>query len=710
MQWNSTRFDRFRHGMDRLSLAVVGILFCIINVWLLLLSGFSTSYISTGSSEKTFFVQDSMLCNLISTVLVLLFCVFLRKQWAAIRRTSPFLSSLTFVRAKRLLLGITLLLGVFWVLATQIVPGADQSAVLEAAAGLHTKSYALFAPGEYISRFPHQIGMVTVLYALGFLFGDANYLVFQLCNVCGIVVIYKILSELAGMFGLKKGGQLMVLVLGLCFFPLTLYASFVYGNVLGLTFSLIAIQQELFYFRDFRWHHMLFSAVAIALAVFLKSNYLIFFIGMLLLALLECLRQKKLRILLLAVLLALFYVGQSVVPRTFIQLKTGYDMNLGMSSLSYIAMGLQENHQRASGWYNQYNDRSFNRSEFDADTQAEMVKNDISKSIQNLLSGKRNAVRFFATKTASQWNNPTFQCFWIAQVRPSAVSRSAWLRWVLSTPVSTMLAGYLNLLQFFILFGSLLSLLLCNSTWRRGAFLLEMIVIGGFLFHLFWEAKAQYTLSYFVLLLPCAVAGYSSLLDKLCASADDSAANLRRLLPVRRLSVCCVVLVGIGALSTVFSPLHTLLQPDWDTDAFQQYVEAHTADTSIAEGEYIVQPYADSSWCLADQGDSEIVLSRESQSILLVSYMDIYRIRFPQSLCYLEFPPLYDGTKYGSVQSGDRENTGIQEWRFLSAGEANCSYILIGEDSALTYDTVSGTVTLAQYTGDDNQKWRFATP
>jgi hypothetical protein len=696
--------------MDALSLTVVGVLFGIINSWLLLLSGFSTSYIATGSSEKTFLVADHILPQLVAVLLLLAVLVLLRKKSAAIRARFPALASLRFDQTKRLLLLLHFLLGAFWVLSTQIVPGADQASVLEAAAGLHTKSYALFAPGEYISRFPHQIGMVTVLYALGFLFGDANYLAFQLCNVVGVVVIYKTLSELAGRFGLKQSGQLMVLVLGLFFFPLTLYSSFVYGNILGLTFALLAIQQELLFFRDFRKKPMVLAAVFIALAIFFKNNYLIFFIGMLLLALLECLRQKKRRILLLVVLLFVCYAAQAVVPRAFIERKTGYDMHSGMSSLSYIAMGLQENNRRASGWYNEYNDRSFNQCGYDAAQQAELVKADIARSVRNLLNGKRNPVHFFADKTASQWNNPTFQCFWISQVRPSAISRSAWLRWVLSTSGSTLLARYLNLLQFLILFGSLLSLFFRRASWRRGAFVLEMIVIGGFLFHLFWEAKAQYTLSYFVLLLPLSVYGYSSLVDRILSSEGNVAAAKRYPALPRRFGLCAAVCIAVGGLSFVVSPLHTLLQPNEDTAAFRQYAAEHTTDKTIAGGEYVIQPYADASWCLTDTEQNTITLSRETQSILLISYMDSYRIRFPQTLCYLDFPLLYNGAKYEAIQSSEREYSGTQEWRLLSAGEQDCAYILIGEDSALTYDTTSGTVRLTQYTGAQNQIWRFAAP
>ena len=38
-----------------------------------------------------------------------------------------------------------------------------------------------------------------------------------------------------------------------------------------------------------------------------------------------------------------------------------------------------------------------------------------------------------------------------------------------------------------------------------------IIFIGGFLFHLIWEAKCQYTITYFVLLIPYSVKGYIDL-------------------------------------------------------------------------------------------------------------------------------------------------------------------------------------------------------
>ena len=45
--------------------------------------------------------------------------------------------------------------------------------------------------------------------------------------------------------------------------------------------------------------------------------------------------------------------------------------------------------------------------------------------------------------------------------------------------------------------------------------LLIVTFVGGVLFHIMWEAKAQYTIAYFVLLVPLAINGFWKLIEKL---------------------------------------------------------------------------------------------------------------------------------------------------------------------------------------------------
>ena len=48
-----------------------------------------------------------------------------------------------------------------------------------------------------------------------------------------------------------------------------------------------------------------------------------------------------------------------------------------------------------------------------------------------------------------------------------------------------------------------------------GVAVLPLTFIGGFIFHLFWEGKCQYTLPYFMLLLPLSIIGFYSMAKKL---------------------------------------------------------------------------------------------------------------------------------------------------------------------------------------------------
>lgn len=45
--------------------------------------------------------------------------------------------------------------------------------------------------------------------------------------------------------------------------------------------------------------------------------------------------------------------------------------------------------------------------------------------------------------------------------------------------------------------------------------LLPTIFIGGFLFHLFWEAKGQYTITYFILLIPYCARGLMDMTNEI---------------------------------------------------------------------------------------------------------------------------------------------------------------------------------------------------
>ena len=73
---------------------------------------------------------------------------------------------------------------------------------------------------------------------------------------------------------------------------------------------------------------------------------------------------------------------------------------------------------------------------------------------------------------------------------------------ILNRELRDGITGFLNLYQTFIYWSALLFVILNRKNNNVFLWLPGTAVIGGFLFHMIWEAKGQYTLSYFVLLIP----------------------------------------------------------------------------------------------------------------------------------------------------------------------------------------------------------------
>lgn len=700
---------------------VVGIFFAVITLWLFTVNIFSTSYMSADSGEHTWYSADRVWLNLL---LLLLFCGAL--FWAfGTSRVSSLVERLeqdtVYARSRRILLCLLLSEGILIVFAAQAIPGADQKYVLEAAYSLRAKDYTPFLEGGYISRYPNQLGLTLAVYVLSLLFGDRNYLVFQAANVFCLVIIYKSLGDLAGHFGMGRLSRLALYLTGIFFLPLILYVTFVYGTMPGLALSLTAIAAEMRFLEKYRIRDMLLASVLIAAAVMLKSNYLIFFIGMFIYALVRMVKDKRAAAAGLAFAMLVSYLILWLGARTFIQQKTGEALGKGVSSWSWIAMGLQENTKRANGWYNSYNSYTYTESGYDTKKQAQLAKKEIGSRLEYFMENKAEALRFFVEKCASQWNNPSFQCFWLLQTRSSMNERPGWLRRLLSIDGSHVFYRLLDFLQMVILFGAVLYLFLCKRGAAHGFLLCESIVAGGFLFHLFWEAKCQYTLPYFVLYFPVSVRGYGKLAESCreLSPAGKGQQNQKRTWAERfggRRRDFFIAAAGLclwAALFSVPGPLNALVNTDWDTKEYGEYVEAHQYD-SVEDGTYFICPLLLPGWALAaentEAGNAEKVYVAEKGSenslVKLTTFYDRVHICFAVNALYLDLYGNSEGAD-ARVDAYGRNGTAAQEWGFKETEEAGIYYILIGRNSALTYDEGGKSVTIQEFTYGENQKWRL---
>lgn len=562
-------FSRFVAGTYKV---IISYIFFLIILALLFLAAFSTSFID--SREKIYFLPDSAWANLLFFAAALaLSLLFTRGRIADFARRLEEDEGLFLWLRRGILAFLWIMLSV-WALSTRLVSGGDQITVLDAAYGLANGDFSALSPVNYLYDYNHQVGLAMVELLLNRVLGEYNFTAYHLINAALVPLIFRELSILGGMFGLSRGGQLLVLVLSVLFAPLSLYISFIYGTLPGLLFALLAIRLELRYFRGSSWVQALLSAICIAAAVLLKSNYLIFMVGMLIYAAVEIVRERKAKRLVLVLFVVIFYVAQAKIPLGIFARMRGADIPSGVSTWAWVTMGLQEGDN--PGWYNGYTLDTLIGSEFNTHTQEIWVKEDLKARLEELWRDKDSARDFFVRKTASQWNEPSFESICILFGK-GIDSESGWPGYIISSTGNHRLTLYLNYLNFAILAGALLYIALLRKTEHYfDSLILPMIFIGGFLFHLVWEAKGQYTLPYFVLLLPYAVMGYSEAAKRL-AHAGATLKNGEAALSIDRKSLAVNLVLFTLAVLVLWYLFHgTLGSITGDSAKYMGYLATHS--------------------------------------------------------------------------------------------------------------------------------------
>lgn len=403
------------------------------------------------------------------------------------------------------------------ILLFRCIVSADSKALSDIATEFLKGNYQAFEQGEYLYMYPFQIGLAALLELIYRIFGIENFVVFQLINVACIQLIISTLNKITWELFEDERISRMEAFLSMGMLPLFLFATFVYGDIIGWAFGVGNIYFMIQYLKTDRWQNILKASVLLALGIVVKSNINILVVASVIAILLHVTAKKNYKMLIWIMAVILISQAGSVAVGSIYARRAGLEkLPEGVPKIAWIAMGLQEGDEGgyACGWYNSYNWSVYEENGYDREHTIQACLENLSHSLQKLLHEQRYALNYFYKKFTSQWNMPTFQSLitneWNSRHVENLSSVAIFFIYGFGRDI---LYGFMNFYHFFLFLccGVYCRFSLKEWTLERAYFVLN--IFGGFLFHMIWEAKTRYVLGYFVLFLPLAAWGLIKLTE-----------------------------------------------------------------------------------------------------------------------------------------------------------------------------------------------------
>lgn len=489
---------------------IIGIL---ITIGIGIASFILTYYFTNTYSEYLEYMNyriDNLLLNAIGVVIFLIVIYIVKKL-------------LKNVSNKTLLIVTTIiimLLSAIFICTARILPKADQEVMTYLASEFMKGNYDALEADGYLNRFPFQLGYMYLTELL-FRIVRESAIVMQLLNVIcigGIIILlYKFTNK---MFQNKEVNKIFCLLM-LGFLPIVFFSTFVYGNIIGLLFALIAIYSILIYREKRKMKYLIIASISIGISILLKKNYQIFFVGIVVLLILDFIEKRDKKIWVGIILSAICMILFNKIIFLYTEKRTGIEIADGVPMISYIQMGLKEGSEtKMAGWYDGSVVSIYQEANGDIIKASEKSMNNLKEILNDFSKNPSKIFKVLTEKIATTWLEPTFQTIWINEPAenfnkiPESMKNNKLLISFFDGKLSTAYIEYNNIYEILIFLAAGICLIKGFKKPSIERLSLILMVIGGFFFHLIWETKCYYVLTFYILLLPYAANGIYIVFEK----------------------------------------------------------------------------------------------------------------------------------------------------------------------------------------------------
>ena len=365
---------------------------------------------------------------------------------------------------------------------------------------INSDTYAGIPLGEYIQAYNQQIPQ-AFLYSLFFRlihideFGTPRAL-----NVIAIIIILVAIYKIGNMISKNhKVNKVRLMVLFLTFLSLPMLSTFVYGDIPSLAFALLSVYYMMKFMDYNKLKYFTLATIFSMIAYMFRMNSLIFVIATviyLLFNLFTKITSKTVKENIINALLIVIFIVVSIVPAQIVNdyyiNKYNLDKSKEYPNISYILMGMSES-WRGNGWYNEdIGEPALKNPESSKEEYAEKIKDRLTYFSQNM----GYTFRFYTMKLASMWSENTYSAVRLNLLHES---EDDYLN-VIKEP----LTFYQKALLILMCVCSIIVLIQNRKNLSVNVIYLLLIFMGGFAFHIIWEAKSRYIIPYIVVLIPIA--------------------------------------------------------------------------------------------------------------------------------------------------------------------------------------------------------------
>ena len=504
------RIDSGISLLSKLGAAVIIALSALFMLLLTLSAYLETADVSTNNEagELVELYADNIFLN------ILLLILFMSSLYLLYRHCVNF----SLWRTELVLMLFVLILGCAFIVSVKLAAPwySDSYQLLYAAERAASDDFG--ALDAYFYRFPFQLGYVLYAEIIFRLLGSllpgmpAGYyrLALQGVNVLWLMLAYHAVIQMNWQLFQSRRIQIFTMVLLMFCLPPILSCTFLYGIIPGLALGASAMWAFTAFLRSRRLWKGLLCAVCLGLAVVVKLNYMIFAAAIWIIWLFDLLRNRKIKSFICLLLTIASVATLDGMPQNLYEKRSGKAFGQGIPLLAWVAMGMSEGHA-GPGWYKEDNTVDiFMESGMSTQATEENALKVIQDRAAYFYVNPGKALEFYWEKLRTQWNEPSYESIWINQVQQSYGEKGFLYDWFCDSGyrLSSM---YMNQYQQLIFLGCLLACI-CLFIRRDISKCLPLLaILGGILYHLLSEAKSQYALPYFILMVPIAALGFCGL-------------------------------------------------------------------------------------------------------------------------------------------------------------------------------------------------------